>query len=103
MRWRKRRSPRTCPRHARHPVIVDRLDQLAGLLAQPDGTLRLSANGALEVAAGTQAPLPLPGNLLEAFRQFLVFPNFRADFGGRYVMASIRVVSNPRSAIQARG
>ena len=49
-------------------VIVERLDQLAGILAQPDGTLRLSAGGNLEAVAGEQASLLLPANLLEAFR-----------------------------------
>jgi hypothetical protein len=49
-------------------VIVERLDQLAGILAQADSTLRLSASGALEVAAGTQVPLSLSDNLLEALR-----------------------------------
>lgn len=49
-------------------VIVDRLDQLASVLAQPGGGLRLAASGALEAAVGEQAPLPLPGNLLEAFQ-----------------------------------
>ncbi|RPJ39625.1 MAG: hypothetical protein EHM21_15505, partial [Chloroflexi bacterium] len=50
-------------------VIVDRLDQLAGVLAHPNGTLRLSAGGSLEAVAGEQASLVLPVNLLEAFRQ----------------------------------
>ena len=49
-------------------VIVERLDQLAGILAQPDGTLRLSAGGNLEAVAGEQASLLLPANLLTAFR-----------------------------------
>ena len=47
---------------------MERLDQLAGILAQPDGTLRLSDSGNLEVMAGEQAPLLLPANLLEALR-----------------------------------
>jgi NACHT domain len=47
-------------------VIVERLDRLAGMLAQPDCTLRPSADGVLEVTAGQQAPLLLPDNLLEA-------------------------------------
>jgi formylglycine-generating enzyme required for sulfatase activity len=50
-------------------VIVERLDQLAGVLAQPSGTPRFSASGDLEAVAGEQTPLLLPANLLEAFRQ----------------------------------
>ena len=50
-------------------VIVERLDQLAEILAQPDSTLRLSGSENLQVMVGEQASLLLPANLLEAFRQ----------------------------------
>jgi len=49
-------------------VIVERLDQLAEMLAQPDSTLRLSGSENLEVMVGEQASLLLPANLLGAFR-----------------------------------
>src|SRR4029453_4419894 len=53
--------------HLHLHVIEERLEQLAGLLSQPDATLQPSASGALAVAGGTQDPLPLPENLLRAW------------------------------------
>src|SRR5882724_13436728 len=53
--------------HLHIHVIEERLEQLAGLLAQPDVTLQPSASGPLEVTAGTYAPLLLPENLLRAW------------------------------------
>jgi hypothetical protein len=50
-------------------VIVERLDQLTGVLSEPDGTLRLSDGGNLEAVAGERPSLLLPTNLLTAFRQ----------------------------------
>jgi hypothetical protein len=49
-------------------VIVARLEQLARLLTQPDGTLHYAASGAPEVTAGQQTLLSLPTNLQEALR-----------------------------------
>ncbi len=49
-------------------VIQARLDQLAELLARPEGRVCFTAEGRLEATAGGQASLPLPGNLLEAFQ-----------------------------------
>jgi formylglycine-generating enzyme required for sulfatase activity len=49
-------------------VIVERLDQLAEILNQPNSTLCTAASGALEVTAGQQTSLSLPANLQEALR-----------------------------------
>jgi hypothetical protein len=49
-------------------VIVERMDQLAEILAHPDGTLHFAVRENLEAVAGEQAPLLLPANLLEALR-----------------------------------
>ncbi len=53
--------------HLHIHVIEERLEQLAGLLAQPDATLQPSASGSLEVTARTHESLLLPENLLRAW------------------------------------
>jgi hypothetical protein len=53
--------------HLHIHVIEERLEQLAGLLAQPDATLQPSASGSLQVTARTHESLLLPENLLRAW------------------------------------